>query len=692
MQIKRRDIVASHGDLFEFKKFMRSRKVTLMTGINSDDIILRQIQMIGYGAAKSIGNLNSISSDSLINVVLFIFSKIPQTAGRLPGQPPAAKSALFKFATTVVNLIAGLGYAEDLRYDNFLYPKGDITRSMLRFLLDKVPRAAASGPAAATSATSQLALSIVAAQSTFAEAQRKKTDRAPLAQPLVALNKGLKPAVVDQISKISGEPKIAFYGAPIAPNGIPFNQQSGTHVFASLLAQNDRDISFDFSAVPAAGGGKIRTVVKRAFAVAAAATTEAVAPVQVQASVPTAKVTSLLENKARFEFGVSDTRIGAQAVGPAPAATGAKKAGADGDAGRAGAGPGGAGGAVGGAAGGVNAHADAAVGGGAGAQAAAPAAPEEPKEPKLTVDEVATLKAELQEEIDQARARLAAFEEQVAKLEQQIEVEREQIARVHEQCQAVSLENEKLKQQAEQLAHVAEVSSADSSQIQKLQRDLLDSTGTIMEIANQWEPRRSALIAEYRSLSTALRMRNAERGQIMKKLEKLQRQIRESTERVAAADSSIAEIQTALGGRGDQLDRHHYIEMIFEMIRKIQKHEQEVEKVRVDIRSQHQRMNQTIETVKRTWSLLDETVYMAANKGKGEDWIKKTYKQVVELLTLYESISEDVERTGKLTAQGMELESKIARVEQQSDPEALARITADLEVLKQEIASLGGSV
>jgi hypothetical protein len=39
----------------------------------------------------------------------------------------------------------------------------------------------------------------------------------------------------------------------------------------------------------------------------------------------------------------------------------------------------------------------------------------------------------------------------------------------------------------------------------------------------------------------------------------------------------------------------------------------------------------------------------------------------------------------------METRSKIARVEEQSDPEALARITADLEALKQEIASLGGS-
>jgi hypothetical protein len=441
----------------------------------------------------------------------------------------------------------------------------------------------------------------------------------------------------------------------VIANGIPFNVQTGPNVFASLLAQNDREVSFDFAGAPPAAGGKLmRTVVKRAFAVAAAVASETVAPVQAPTGVPAVKVTSLLENKARFEFGVSDTKIGATAVAPATVAAMKKSASSDRELEKAAEGEG------------------------------------EPTEPKLTVDQVATLRAELQVEVDEAKARLAQLEEEASNLEVQLENDRASIERTREHLVAITAENERLEVQAEQLASVAKISASDATQIRQLKQDLLDSIGQLLEIANQWEPRRSALIKEYRELASALRLRNSERSQLMKKLEKLKRQIREGTEKVASAQTQIAELDAAVRNRGEQWDRHHYIEIIFRMINEIEDQEAEVEKVRVSTISQQQRMNQTIETVKRTWSLLDETVYSAAKKGQGEEWVKKTYKQAVELLTLFESISEDIETIGKLTAQALETRSKIARVEEQSDPEALARITADLQALKEEIASLGG--
>jgi hypothetical protein len=623
-----------------------------MTGIDADGILIRQVQMIGYPEARTIDGFASIRSESLLKLLVYIFGKIPSTQNHL-GPPPTGKSALFRYSTEIVNLIAGLGYGFDLRYDNFLYPKAEVTRSVLRFLLDKVPRTATAGPSASAAAVSQLGLAITAAQLEFAAAQKVKDARKPLAQPLPLLNRSLAAAAQQAIEGAAAEPKIAFYAAPVSANGIPFNVQTGPNVFASLLAQNDREVSFDFAEIPPAAGGKlIRTVIKRAFAVAASAATEAAPAVQAPTGVQAAKVTSLLENKARFEFGVSDTKIGATAVAPTAAAM-KKSASSDHDLEKA-------------------------------------ADKDEAAEPKLTVDQVATLRAELQAEVDEGKARLAQLEEGVATLETQMENDRASVERIREQQAGLAAENERLQVQAEQLANVAKISSSDASQIQRLKADLTDSAGRLMDIAGQWEPHRARLITEYRELASALRIRNVERSQLMKKLEKLKRQIRESTEKVASAETQIVELDAAVRSRGEQWDRHHYIEIIFRMIKEIEVQEADVEKVRVKIISQHQRMNQTIETVKRTWSLLDETVYTAAKKGQGEEWVKKTYKQAVELLTLSESISEDVEDIGKLTAQAMETKSKIARVEEQSDPEALARISADLDQIRQEIASLGG--
>ena len=103
-----------------------------MTGIDSDSIITRQLQMIGYPEASKLESFNTIKSEDFIHICLFVFEKIPQTQGRL-SKPPTGKSAMFRFATDMVNAVVGLGYTEDLRYDNFLYPKGEVTRSILRF-------------------------------------------------------------------------------------------------------------------------------------------------------------------------------------------------------------------------------------------------------------------------------------------------------------------------------------------------------------------------------------------------------------------------------------------------------------------------------------------------------------------------------------------------------------------------------
>ena len=119
--------------------------------------------------------------------------------------------------------------------------------------------------------------------------------------------------------------------------------------------------------------------------------------------------------------------------------------------------------------------------------------------------------------------------------------------------------------------------------------------------------------------------------------------------------------------------------------------EEEVEKVRNDIRSQNQRMNQTIETVKRTWQLVDETIYSKA-KEKNQEWMKKSYKNAVELLTLYEGISEDVEQSGKITARTIELETKIERLQESVDPEALERVMNDLATVQEEIDQIRGGL
>ena len=618
-----------------------------MTGIDSDSIITRQLQMVGYPDANKLESFSTMKSEDFIHICLFVFEKIPETQGRL-SKPPTGKSAMFRFATEMVNACVGLGYTEDLRYDNFLYPKGEVTRSILRFLLDKVPRAASKAPVATTT-VSQVSQAITAAQTEISDAIKNKVGRKPLAQPLPQMNKSLDKAAVDRLVQISEAPKIAFLGVPIAHNGVPFNVQCGVNGIASLLAQNDREVNVDFEVDQARGKGLMK-VAKRAFALALSAVPET--KIETTKTAPSVgKVKGRLENVAKFEFNVSDTKVGAHVIAP----TAAKKE-----------------------------EGEAKV-----EEREEKKEEEEKKEPvivTLTVEEANALKEQLNEEYRAALELYKKLENQLAELEASMESDKEEIERIKSQMGGLLKENELLEAEAEKLSKIAQVSSAKPEEIRQLKKDLVEATSRLLEIATEWEPKRVALVTEYRSLSTTLKNRNQERARLMKKLKKLKKQIEDARQKMTDADASITDLTTAIEERGeDQLPRHHYVEIIFDMIRKVEKQEIEIEKMRNDIRAQHQRMNQTIETVKRTWLLLDEKVYAEA-KRKRDNWSRKTYKMAVELLTLFESISEFVEESGKLQAQAMELEAKIERVQDQADPEALARITADLEAVKKELA------
>lgn len=620
--------------------------------MNTDGILQRQLQMIGYPKSDSLASLDGIASSDFIDLVLFLFSRIPSTANKL-SEPPKSHSALFRYTTQIVSLIASLGYADDLRYDNFMYPKGDKVRSVVRFMLEKVPKAEATTSKASAN-ISPLSMAIMSAISSFSEAQKAKSGtRELMAQPAPLINSRATEETKEEIRKTLRERKIPFLEIPVLNNGVGFGEQCGVNAFASLLARNDHEN--DFTSFEAKNEEQIENIVprnlkkvsKRAFGgVLTAHENVSVASAQTAAAAPAAKMKSRLENIARFEFSTSDTKIGASVV--IPQVVKEEKP--------------------------VEKKTEEAE------------KVEEKNEPKLTKEQFKAIKAEQQEKLQQTIDLLHLTEQKVSELEEEIENEKTQLTKVTVSLNELQQENEKLEAEAERTKGIATVSTSDVSQIKQLKKDLITNTSELLEIANQYEPKRVKLLNEYRSLASTLKQKQEDRQLQMTKLSKLKHLIQEGEEKLQNFDISINELTAALEARGEQLNRNHYYEIIFDMIKKINKQEVEVEKVRNDILCQHQRMSQTIETVKRTWKLLDETIYSTA-KAKKEEWMRKSYGMVVELLTLFESISENVELSGNLSAQAMEYESKIDRITQQNDPKALQRILDDLKEIQEEIDS-----
>ena len=640
--------------------------------MNNDEIIVNQLKRSNYPNSGDFANCAKVTSQQLIHCCIFLFNNIPETQGQV-GEPPKSKALQFKFATQLAELAKGLNFVGDLSYDMFLNPKEERTRAIVRFLLSKMPSKQSKVAVSAVSNVGSSPL-IGAAHTAFNEAKKKKKELLePICQPLNFLNSGVPEATKKQIHDALMQPKIPYLAVPIAHNGVSFAEQCGRDSFASLLAINDRESNIENLSVGKQKPdiSKIKKITKRAFVVQPV-TIDFNIQAMTQQPVAKAKITSHLENIARFEYGTNDTNLGSTVV--AQTKTKKKKESKVEE--------------------GKTPEEQEQTEGGAAEEEKKPEEeekPEEPKEPPLTNEQIARIKAELKEEKEQTLAQLRAIEQQVNELEQLIEQEQDEYDRLSDELEDLKKENSKLEIELEKVKKVAQVSASDAREIKKLRSELVDSVSKIVEIANKFEQKRVALINEYRQIQTALRRKDSDRQLNMNRIAKLRKLLDEADVKIQNANSQISELSVAVEDQGDQLHRHHYVEMIFEQLKKIEKQEEEVEKVRNDIRSQNQRMNQTIETVKRTWQLVDETIYSKA-KEKNQEWMKKSYKNAVELLTLYEGISEDVEQSGKITARTIELETKIERLQESVDPEALERVMNDLATVQEEIDQIRGGL
>lgn len=672
--------------------------------MSSDEILVNQLKRANFKDASNFNNCANVTSQQLISAAVFIFDQIPTTKGKL-GEQPKSKALQFNFANKLVELMQSLNYIGDLTYDTFLMPKEDKTRSIVSFLLSKIPAQQAQAPAAQTSTGYSPLFS--AAQNAFEEAKKKKPEaREPLAQPFPLINASISEQTKKAISATQNQPKIPFFAIPILNNGYSISHQCGPNSFASLLAANDRETDLDelTATKKKADINQIKKITKRAFVVQPVTIDFSYQTIQSKAP-PKATIKSNLENVARFEFtkndesilnavavqsktvktSLSDSKLSKlasiskaveeSALVPNPEETSEtpeEKAERE-------------------------------------AQKEAERQAEEQKQreeeerrqkeeeerakdPPLTNEQIETLKAELKSEKQEAIGTLQTLESKFNEVEQAIDEEQDEFESLQTELNDLVKENEKLEIELEKVKKVAQVSQADASQIRKLQKDLVGHVSNLLEIANEYEPKRLQLIEEYRTLSASIKRRDQDKQLMMNKITKLRKSIQDDQQHLQETQEQITHMEEVNGNApSDQHHRHHYVEMILDHIKKLQQQEEEVEKVRTEIRSQNQRMNQTIETVKRTWQLLEGTIYSKA-KEKNQDWMKKTYKMAVELLTLYESISEEVENSGKCSAQTMELDQKIERLENQIDNDALERVQNDLKTLREEIDQIRASM
>ena len=117
----------------------------------ADQILLLTLGRAGCAVPEGVTTVAEVvEGDALVPMCASCLIAInPNDAAPPPTRLPPEMSGRFRVGTDLATRLHGLGYTRELGFHQFLYPSEPDTRAILKFLLDKMPKAADADKAAA---------------------------------------------------------------------------------------------------------------------------------------------------------------------------------------------------------------------------------------------------------------------------------------------------------------------------------------------------------------------------------------------------------------------------------------------------------------------------------------------------------------------------------------------------------------
>ncbi|KAK0085481.1 hypothetical protein PV325_000123 [Microctonus aethiopoides] len=221
--------------------------------------------------------------------------------------------------------------------------------------------------------------------------------------------------------------------------------------------------------------------------------------------------------------------------------------------------------------------------------------------------------------------------------------------------------------------------------IEKLEAAIETERNKIINLANQWEEYRTPLIKKYRD-EREKHSHKANTSQ--KKLDEF-RQMKEKERELSAEcqikDQQYEQLLVEVQKQAKEVNRSAYTQRILEIINNVRKQKNEIDKILGDTREIQKEINMLTGKLERSFTVVDELIFRDAKTSEAS---RKAYKLLATLHSDCSELVTLVEETGTTLREIRDLEEQIDSESAKNIEANLQRITADLEQMRQETASL----
>ncbi|CAD6242987.1 GSCOCG00009626001-RA-CDS [Cotesia congregata] len=299
---------------------------------------------------------------------------------------------------------------------------------------------------------------------------------------------------------------------------------------------------------------------------------------------------------------------------------------------------------------------------------------EEREEEKKEQSELKVLKAEC----DALRSEYEELVAEVGKLEGQLVEERGKV-------QEAEVKFEKFKEEHKVKNKIYELLDDGENNVKKLEEAIEAGKGKLVNLAEQWEKHRAPLINQYRDQRDKFYKQASTSQKKLDELRQLKETERELLEECQRKDQQYTQLLSEVSKLPKDMNRSAYTQRILEIINNVRKQKDEIDKVLADTREIQKEINILTGKVERSFTVVDELIFRDA---KTNETSRKAYKLLATLHTDCAELINLVEETGTVVREIRDLEEQIDTESKKNIGANLERITADLEQMRQETASL----
>ncbi|RZF40303.1 hypothetical protein LSTR_LSTR013245 [Laodelphax striatellus] len=220
----------------------------------------------------------------------------------------------------------------------------------------------------------------------------------------------------------------------------------------------------------------------------------------------------------------------------------------------------------------------------------------------------------------------------------------------------------------------------------KLEGLLQAAVQRMLSLAEKWEQHRAPLIENYREARKRIANRNTESVRQQETTREMREKLRELSDQLRTKETFQTRLQEDIEKLPkDIVTRPAYTRRIMEIIGNIRKQKEDIDKIVRDTKQLQKDINNESGKLERSFTVADDLIFRDA---KRDETSKNAYIMLAKLHSEFGELVAMVEENGAIVREIRDLEEQIETEMDKNVAANLKRITADLQQMRQESASL----